>query len=211
MEASWPSARVLCGSNPDSNYPRGVDTTRGLGLIRSVVTSLSTVYATVRNQIVWLRVQGKGTFQISAGLKEYTRRMIQRGHRTFVVDLGHCEIMDSTFMGTLAGLALRLREVGSGSLSVIDANARNSQLLENLGLDHLFGFSLPEGVTPLRSVATTDRPLAITPGRVPEEEHKKTMLDAHEALVEASPENEAKFRDVLDLLKQEPASDAHDG
>jgi hypothetical protein len=29
-----------------------------------------------------------------------------------------------------------------------------------------------------------------------------TMLEAHEAVVAANPENEAKFRDVLDFLRQ---------
>ena len=80
-------------------------------------------------------------------MKEYTRRMIQRGRRSFIIDLADCELMDSTFMGTMAGIALRLRELGSGGLTVLNANTRNQSLLENLGLDHLFGFQLPEGET----------------------------------------------------------------
>jgi hypothetical protein len=31
----------------------------------------------------------------------------------------------------------------------------------------------------------------------------KTMLDAHEALCEASPENVLRFKDVVDFLRQE--------
>ena len=51
---------------------------------------------------VWIRVEGKGTFQNSPGLKDFSRRMIETGKRAFVVDLQRCPAMDSTFMGTLA-------------------------------------------------------------------------------------------------------------
>jgi len=51
------------------------------------------------------------------------------------VDVRNCPVMDSTFMGTLAGIALRLREIGQGALHVTHLNNRNSDLLRNLGLD----------------------------------------------------------------------------
>jgi len=140
-------------------------------------------------------------------MKEYSRRMIQRGHRVFVVDLINCELMDSTFMGTLAGIALRLRELGSGSLSVLNANPRNHGLLENLGLDHLFSFQLPEGVraAPQQVARETLQPAA--PDAAAQQD---TILSAHVALVEADPENEERFKDVLELLKQESSQDVAD-
>ncbi|HEY8899806.1 MAG TPA: STAS domain-containing protein [Chthoniobacterales bacterium] len=167
----------------------------------------STIFAGLYDHAVWLRVNGRGTFQTSAGMKEYTRRMVQRGHREFVIDLAGCELMDSTFMGTLAGIALRLREIGSGHLTVLNPNTRNRSLLENLGLDHLFAFELPDGVSPApqRVAQETLSP----PPADPSVQHA-TILSAHEALVEADPENEARFKDVLDLLKQEPQPGAGD-
>lgn len=167
----------------------------------------STILAGLYHQAVWLRVNGRGTFQTSAGMKEYTRRMVQRGHREFVVDLADCELMDSTFMGTLAGIALRLREIGSGSLTVLHPNTRNRTLLENLGLDHLFSFESPSDAPPApRQVAQETLP---PPPPDPATQHD-TILSAHEALVEADPENEERFRDVLDLLTQEPQPKAAD-
>jgi hypothetical protein len=136
-------------------------------------------------------------------MKEYTRRMVQRGHRNFVVDLLGCELMDSTFMGTLAGIALRLREIGSGSLTVLNPNPRNRGLLENLGLDHLFSFDLPPGVTAAPPPAAQE---VIPPPPANSSAQHATILSAHEALVEADPENEERFKDVLDLLKQESSS-----
>lgn len=127
-----------------------------------------------------------------------------------MVDLENCEIMDSTFMGTLAGIALRLREVGSGGLSVIEPNARNLQLLENLGLDHLFSFNLPPGVESLPYDRGAVSVVASKSDSVSTRDQQETMIDAHEALVEVSPANEEKFKDVLDLLKQEASQDSQD-
>jgi len=129
--------------------------------------------------------------------------MINRGHREFVVDLRECPVMDSTFMGTLAGIALRLREIGQGTLHVTNLNERNGELLSNLGLDQLFvvdmcGVPLPDGAdSASKSIAS--------PGGADREAQAQTMLEAHEALVEASPENLTKFKDVLEYLKQDLA------
>ena len=171
------------------------------------MTQKSTILAGLYDNSVWLRVSGRGTFQTSAGMKEYSRRMIQRGHRRFVIDLADCELMDSTFMGTMAGIALRLRELGSGGLSVIRGNPRNQTLLENLGLDHLFSFDLPEGAKCLPKQVPQE---ALQPSATDIATQQATILSAHEALVEADPENEERFKDVLDLLKQESQPDPGD-
>ena len=209
MAVLWHSVSHTCGSKTASCL--SVDrATRPSGNSRNIVTPNSTVYASQQSQAVWIRVQGKGTFQISAGLKEYARRMILRGSRNFVVDLESCEIMDSTFMGTLAGIALRLREVGSGGLSVIEPNMRNLQLLENLGLDHLFSFDLPEGVLAVPYEREAGSVIASKSEPALPGEQQKTMIDAHEALVKVSPANEEKFKDVIELLKNEPSLDSQD-
>lgn len=175
------------------------------------MTEKSTVRAGQFNHTVWVKIDGRGTFQISAGLKEYTRRMVMRGYRQFVIDLTGCELMDSTFMGTMAGIALRLREIGSGSLTVLHANTRNTQLLENLGLDHLFSFTLPPGVNLLPGDAPQPAAEIKGPSATPDgDAQREAMIAAHEALVEASPANEAKFRDVLELLKQESGRESVD-
>ena len=167
----------------------------------------STILAGLYDHSVWLRVSGRGTFQTSAGMKEYSRRMIRKGHRLFVIDLAGCELMDSTFMGTMAGIALRLRELGSGGLTVLNANTRNRSLLENLGLDHLFATALAEGTCPApQQVPKETLPPAISDAAT----QQATILSAHEALVEADPENEERFKDVLDLLKQESPQDHAD-
>ncbi len=150
-------------------------------------------------QTVWLKVNGRGTFQNSPGVKEFVKQMIQRGHREFVVDLKECELMDSTFMGTLAGVALRLREIGQGGLRTVNVNVRNASLFENLGLDQLFT---------VETGHETDAPKTLKQAEaVGEDNAKETVLEAHEALIEADAHNAVKFKDVVDYLRQELAQE----
>lgn len=148
------------------------------------------------NKQVIVRVEGKGSFLNSTGLKEFAKEMMNRGFREFTIDLRNCPFMDSTFMGTLAGISLRLRELGQGRLHVVNLNTRNSDLLSNLGLDRLFSIDAA-GPPAGEAVRALD-------GEIPDKAvQKRTMLEAHEAAVEANPENAAKFKDVLDYLRQD--------
>jgi anti-sigma B factor antagonist len=149
------------------------------------------------NRTVWVRVEGKGSFLNSTGLKEFAKEMVNRGFREFAIDLKNCTVMDSTFMGTLAGIALRLRELGQGTLRVTNLNERNSDLLSNLGLDQLFVIEARNS----NAAEAAQTPLA---GAAPDKTAQaQTMLEAHEACVEANEANAAKFKDVLEYLKQD--------
>ena len=149
---------------------------------------------------MWVRVEGKGTFLNSTGLKEFSKEMINRGHREFVVDLRNCPLMDSTFMGTLASIGLALRGLGQGELRTINLNERNRDLLMNLGLDQLFTIGGNDEPMPAAAVVP-QMPLDGAPAD--KMTQKQTMLEAHEACVEADGANAAKFKDVIDYLKQD--------
>jgi anti-sigma B factor antagonist len=152
------------------------------------------------DRTVCVRVEGKGSFLNSTGLKEFAKEMTNRGYREFVVDLRNCPLMDSTFMGTLTGVALRLRELGQGNLKIVNLNDRNRDLLTNLGLDQLM--TLDGAARPNLAVEQ------IIQRELPAESLDKharaeTMLEAHQDLVQANPANEAKFKDVLEYLRQD--------
>lgn len=156
--------------------------------------------------MVCIQVQGKGSFQNSVGVKTFATAMINRGHREFVVDLGKCPVMDSTFMGTLTGVALRLRELGHGGLHVVNSNERNVDLLQGLGLDQILSLEL-NGHEHAASCETCapdfqeERALLAEP--LGKREMTETMIAAHQALVDADRQNFTKFKDVIEYLKQD--------
>ena len=160
----------------------------------------SSIQVGVNGPTVWVRVEGKGSFLNSGSLKEFAREMLDRGYREFVMDLADCAMMDSTFMGTMASVALRLKELGRGHLHVIHCGNRSRELLSGLGLDQIFdihgdGSGAPQCKTLERASdgSREDR----------KQQQAQTMLEAHEALCQAAPENFFRFKDVLDYLKQD--------
>ena len=160
----------------------------------------SSILVGVSGPAVWVRVEGKGNFLNSGNLKEFAQEMVNRGYREFIFDLEHCAMMDSTFMGTMAAVALRLKELGQGHLHVVHCGERSLQLLSGLGLDQIFdihsnGATVPECQTMKQS--------AQDGADAEKNERAETMLEAHEALCEAAPENLSRFKDVLDYLKQD--------
>jgi anti-sigma B factor antagonist len=159
----------------------------------------SSIQVGVNGEAVWVKVEGKGSFLNSGNLKEFTREMVNRGYREFVVDLENCAMMDSTFMGTMAGVALRLKELGHGHLHVVHCGERSKNLLTGLGLDQIFDIHTNGTAAP------QCHELEKTNGASPDQKKKVSadMLDAHEALCEAAPENLSRFKDVLDYLKQD--------
>ena len=148
-------------------------------------------------QTVWVRVEGRGTFQNSTGLREVADQMIRRGHRQFIIDLGPCELMDSTFLGTLTEIALRLKQKGEGELGFVRASKRNLGRLASFGLGGILAAGnyadAPPPDAPLHKVATNQS----------REEKRENIITAHEALVRSNPQNAILYKDALDFLKGE--------
>ena len=153
---------------------------------------------------VWIRIEGRGTFQNSPTLKEFSRKLFEEGRRRFVVDLKNCPAMDSTFMGTLASLAMRLRDFGGGDLWVVNRNERNTELLAGLGMDMLFSNQ------PLASMHNGDCKEAIH-HIADKAATREAIHEAHAACVAVDPRNTDKFKDVIEHLKASAARDAAKG
>ncbi len=161
----------------------------------------SSIKVGVSGPAVWVKVEGKGSFLNSGNLKDFAREMVNRGYREFVVDLAECVMMDSTFMGTMAGVALRLKELGEGHLHVVHCQSRSRELLSGLGLDQIFTIH-SNGSTAPQCELLQDEPKPAS-AEAAKEERAREMLDAHEALCTAAPQNLPRFKDVLDYLKQD--------
>ena len=161
----------------------------------------SSIQVGVSGPAVWVRVEGKGSFLNSGNFKEFAQEMVNRGYREFIIDLEHCAMMDSTFMGTMAGVALRLKELGHGHLHVVHCGTRSQELLSGLGLDQIFDIHTNGSSAPECQMLEREHDHDVMEAR--KREQAKTMLEAHQALCEAAPENFLRFKDVLDYLKQD--------
>lgn len=156
----------------------------------------------------WIRCEGKGSFLNSTAVKEFGEFRIKRGEFCLVIDLQVCTAMDSTFMGTLAGLANRLIEKG-GALHVAGANEKCIHSLEDLGLDFLIEINPEQTVWKGWEDKARDllklKVAGIKAGTVL---HTRHILEAHEILSNTNEGNRQKFSDVVGYLEEELAEKA---
>jgi anti-sigma B factor antagonist len=168
------------------------------------VTTECPVLIGIFEGFTWIRCEGKGSFLNSPLLKQIGDSRIAAGEHCLVVDLEECSGMDSTFMGTLAGMASRLGANDGGILQIADPGARNRRSLEDLGLDFLLEIDPPQ---PLWSgqVASIRSSLHaahthLAPTLLQRAEH---VLEAHQILAQAHEKNTQIFANVITQLQED--------
>ena len=150
----------------------------------------------------WIRCEGKGSFINSPVFKDWCEREIVAGVTCIVVDLEACKVMDSTFMGTMAGLAMRLMKVPGGKLQVAEPSERSRKSLEDLGLDVLMEID-PQDSSWRDSIEGIREKLVVCKADEEKIGLGIHVLDAHRKLCEADKRNIEKFGTVLDYLEAE--------
>ena len=147
--------------------------------------------------MAYIQVNGRGSFQNASHLKSFYSEVIKSGAQRFVIDLKNCTYLDSTFLGTMTGLGLKIKDSPHGGLQIINASTRNLELMQNLGLDRLFHIQVtgmdykPEEIQELEKTSSSK----VSTG--------ETMLEAHENLMLWDSRNIAKFKDVVDYLRED--------
>jgi anti-anti-sigma regulatory factor len=161
------------------------------------VSAPSTILVGRVGELFWVRVEGKGTFQNSLQVKDAFERMTKAGVRAFVVDLERCPIMDSTFLGTLTGAF-------DGTVSVVNANPHNLQLMTSLGLDYILDVdSAGEKFLSQRRQVTAHLDKCAESSAATRKDQAEHVLEAHQALADLSEDNQCRFQDVIEFLEKE--------
>lgn len=152
----------------------------------------------------WIRCEGKGSFVNSTDVKAFGDERIAAGEKLLVVDLGSCTGMDSTFMGTMAGLAARISAKSGGALQVADSGNKNRQSLEDLGLDFMMDIDPPAADWRGRVDEIRDslKPQA-KQGALPSLDRARQVLDAHKTLSRVNEENAREFEEVVKTLEEQ--------
>lgn len=149
-----------------------------------------------------IKIIGRANFTSSIDFKTLVTELMQQGFTCFVLDLAECILMDSTFLGVLAGFGLKVSAKNGapgGSIQLLNPNERIAELLENLGVAHLFKTVHGTADLPGELLA---QPAAN--GTAPtREEVTRNCLEAHKTLIEIAPDNAIKFKEVAQFLAED--------
>lgn len=162
----------------------------------------------VFSDCLWLRCSARGSFVNSPALKTLAEQYLSEGGSTIIVDLELCPGVDSTFMGTLAGLARKCLALG-GALQVASPTSRAREAMESLGLDMLMEIDPPGAFwaddIAARRAALTSAAEALPTDAEPmtELERTKHVLEAHNTLRAMNRQNDETFGYVCETLEED--------
>lgn len=148
-----------------------------------------------------VKIAGRANFTFSPDFKTLLAELMQKGYGRFIIDLSECVLMDSTFLGVLAGFGIKLNpgaSAANGGIELSNPNGRVTELLENLGVLQLF--KIVNGSLQLSGDVSVQTPAPINPTH---EEITRTSLEAHQALMAVNPENVPRFKDVAQFLAED--------
>jgi anti-sigma B factor antagonist len=170
-------------------------------------TASPTMKVSMIDQTTLIKISGRADFSSSVPFKTLVSELRLRGFSKFVLDLSECVTMDSTFLGVLAGLAFRNPQPagknGVARFQLMNPNKRVADLLENLGIDHLFATircEVGDRAGAEATVPAAETEAADAPTR---EQVTRICLEAHETLMALNPDNVPKFKEVMQFLSED--------
>jgi len=148
-------------------------------------------------QFACIKIVGRANFSFSLDFKTLVTELRRKDCAYFVIDLSECLLMDSTFLGTLADLGLKLNS-GSRAVELLQPNERIAELLESLGMLDLFKIAHEPVWQTLPAQPSETIPAAHSRAEV-----TRACLEAHQTLISVNPDNAAKFKDVTQFLAED--------
>jgi anti-anti-sigma regulatory factor len=165
-------------------------------------TAAARMLVMVGERFACIKIAGRANFSTSIDFKTLVNELRQKGYTYFVLDLTECSLMDSTFLGVLAGFALKMSGAAKDEcyppIELLNPNLRITEVLENLGVLHLF--KLTQGPLAIPDQTETRAVASAAPTK---EEVTRACLEAHQTLMEINPQNASKFKDVAAFLAED--------
>lgn len=158
----------------------------------------SVLFAIQPEDVVVIRVNGRGTFKNSVGVQQFAEQLIKEGKKPrFILDLHNCISMDSTFMGVLAGIGRNQMNMSLGKMTAVNLNPQTERLLSTLGLT----FILDVRTSQKNSLPDDSKFFERKTEKLSLHDQTIHMLEAHQKLIDIDTQNEARFQNVIFYLK----------
>ena len=118
---------------------------------------------------------------------------------SFVIDLTEADSIDSTNLGLLARLAIRMQRLDAQRVTIVSNRADINSVLTSMALDEVFDIVKDTGLE-------TDAAQEVPQKYTDRETLARTLIDAHRALMDLNEDNREMFQDVVAALEKNGAS-----
>lgn len=148
---------------------------------------------------VIIRIVGKGSFLNSRHFKIAATDLLEKAYDTITVDLADCHSMDSTFIGVLTGVTLKMIKTNKHNVVLANMCKVNRETLETLGVIRFFDVEEKPCSFEADFESVEDIP------EDPDEavNQIKHILEAHETLMKADEKNTQRFKLVKESLEKD--------
>ena len=154
------------------------------------------ILAASHNGAYVIRFEGDVRLTLCTSIDDYFQRMFDDPAFVSVwVDLCGAEGLDSTTLGLLAKLALTVKERFGFQPAIFSCDPGINRLIKSMGFQQLF--DVREEVC---GAPEETKEIPMVEGS--ESEVKEKVIEAHKILMELTPENRARFKDLLSVLER---------
>ena len=144
----------------------------------------------------FVKVLNKASYLNCEPLRNFFEEQSKKGQKRYVIDFDDCSSMDSTFLGILVSVALKIRSAADeGSISLLNLRGRNLETVCNLGIHQIANVSSDE----IKDEVQLEN-LAIKSSQ--SNANSDTIYKAHKALMNLNEKNLKVFSDVVSYLEQ---------
>jgi anti-anti-sigma factor len=145
---------------------------------------------------VFIKVIGNATMKNFKTLEELFDKILSGEEKEIVMDFEECNYMDSTMLGFIAKIAIKLKKTWNKQIFEINASNMVKTSLKSTGvydlLEHITEGTENVELSTLEIKDFDDK-----------NEKAKYILEAHKTLMSLSEENAKIFKNVVDLLEKD--------
>ncbi len=145
---------------------------------------------------IFVQFVGNATMKNSKTLEELFDNIFNGEKKEIIIDFRDCNYMDSTMLGFLAKVAIKLKKLWNKQIFEFNATNMVKASLKSTGvynlMEHLEEFTGTVQLSELEMKDFSDKG-----------EKAKHILDAHKTLMGLSEENEKVFKNVVELLEKD--------
>ncbi len=142
-----------------------------------------------------LKFVGDVRLTLCSTLDRFLETMLENeGFRTVIIDLTETEGIDSTSLGLLAKISVKMKQHHQLRPTIISTNDDISRILLSMGFDKVF-FLIRENVEDNQNLQE------LSPMFESEDQMKERVVDAHRVLMDLNDKNKETFKELVHSLE----------